>query len=114
MSRTEETNSGSSESESKKSMRESSLRVRLFIAGEEPNSVRAREALTILWEKYLKDQGELEIIDVFKDYSSTIENHIIAVPALLVERHGTRSVLVGSVEDEDKVLRFLGIGRERK
>lgn len=83
-------------------------RLRLFIAGQEPNSVRALNVLTRLKEEHLKERCELVVIDVFQNYQVAIEEHIIAVPALIVESPPPRRVIVGSLTDEERLLAVLG------
>lgn len=87
-------------------------RLRLFIAGQEPNSVRAVATLKRLQETYLHGSCELSIVDVFEDYQAAIEEHIIAVPAMIIESPPPRRVIVGSLADESKLLAMLGIGIE--
>jgi len=67
-----------------------------------------------VWDKYLRDHCELELIDVLKDYDLAIENRIIAVPALVVLSASSKRTLVGSLDDENELLRFLGIERNSK
>lgn len=86
-----------------------SYRLRLFVAGQEPNSVRAMAVLTRLQEEHLKDRCELYIVDVFQDYQAAIDQHIVAVPALVVESPPPRRVIVGSLADEKKLLAALGL-----
>ncbi|GAB4374134.1 MAG: hypothetical protein Kow0042_18520 [Calditrichia bacterium] len=83
--------------------------LRLFVAGDEPNSAKARAVLTRLCREYLKDRHNIEIVDVFENYELAIENNIVAVPALIVESPPPRRVIVGSLNDENKVLATLGL-----
>ncbi len=85
------------------------FRLRLFIAGEEPNSSKAVFVVTRLCEERLKERYELQIVDVFKDYQSAIEHRVVAVPCLIVESPEPRRVIVGSLADEKKLLTTLGL-----
>ncbi len=86
------------------------FRLRLFIAGEEPNSSRAMSIITRLCEERLRDRYELQIVDVFKDYRAAIEHRVVAVPCLIVESPEPRRVIVGSLNEENKLLTALGLG----
>ncbi|HOT93301.1 MAG TPA: circadian clock KaiB family protein [Anaerolineae bacterium] len=84
-------------------------RLRLFVAGQEPNSVQAVATLRRLRETHLQGHCELSIVDVFEDYRAAIEQHVVAVPTLIIESPPPRRVIVGSLADEDKLLAVLGI-----
>lgn len=84
-------------------------RLRLFVAGQEPNSVKAAAILRRLCEGPLKGRSELEIVDVFQDYQTTIAHKVVAVPTLLVESPPPPRVIVGSMTDERALLCALGL-----
>lgn len=86
-----------------------SYRFRLFVAGDEPNSLRARAALARLCDERLKDRCELMIVDVFEDYQAAIDHGVIVVPTLIVEAPPPAKTIVGSLDDEEKVLAALGL-----
>ncbi len=87
-------------------------RLRLFIAGEEPNSSKAISIITRLCEERLKGRCELQIVDVFKDYQAAIVHRVVAVPCLIVESPPPRRVIIGSLTGEDKLLEALGLARK--
>ncbi len=87
-------------------------RLRLFVAGHEPNSVRAVAILRRLCEGRLKGRSELEIVDVFQDYEAAIAHKVVAVPTLLVESPPPPRVIVGSLGKEDELLCALGLCEE--
>ena len=88
-------------------------RLRLFVAGDEPNSLKAKGVLWRLCDKYLKDRCEIRIVDVFDNYQDAIENGVSVVPALIVEAPPPARIIVGWLGDEDRVLAALGfMGQE--
>lgn len=91
-----------------------SYRLRLFVAGQEANSVKAVAVLSRLREAYLSGRCELSIVDVFEDYQAAIDQHVVAVPTLIVESPPPRRVIVGSLADEEELLTALGIHRDPK
>lgn len=87
-------------------------RLRLFVAGQEPNSLRALTIVRCLSEGPLKGRCQLHIVDVFEDYQAAIENKVVAVPTLLVESPPPPRVIVGSLADEKALLCALGLSDE--
>ncbi|MBW1700354.1 MAG: circadian clock protein KaiB [Deltaproteobacteria bacterium] len=83
-------------------------RFRLFVAGDEPNSLKAKAVLSRLCDEHLKDRCEIRIVDVFEDYEAAIDYGVSVVPALIVEAPPPPRTIVGSLSDEDKVLAALG------
>lgn len=84
-------------------------RLWLFVAGDEPNSVRARTAVARLCDVHLRGRCEIEIVDVYEDYQAAIDHKVIMVPTLIVESPLPRRTVVGSLSDEARVLAALGI-----
>ncbi len=82
-------------------------RLRLFVAGKEPNSQLARENLTRLVAGALKDNCELEIVDVLKDSQTARALNVLVTPALVAESSGTRVTVFGTLADTHKVLAAL-------
>lgn len=85
------------------------FRFRLFVAGDEPNSRKARETLYRLAGIYLKDRCDIIVVDVLKDYEAGLRHQVVAVPTLIIEAPLPGRVIVGSLRDEDRVLAALGI-----
>ena len=84
-------------------------RLRLFVAGEEPNSRQARVNLERLCEEHLAGRYEVEIIDVLKDFRSAVVERILVTPALIVTAPPPRTVVLGNLSDTPRVLAALGI-----
>jgi len=84
-------------------------RLRLFVAGDEPNSAKARAVLTRLCEEHLRGRYEIHVVDIFEDYRAAIEHRVVVVPALIVESPPPPRAIVGSLSDEEKVLTALGL-----
>lgn len=82
---------------------------RLFVAGNEPNSLKAKEVLARLCDVYLKDRYAMQVVDAFEDYQAAIAYGVIVVPTLIVEAPLPVKTIVGSLTDEAKVLAALGL-----
>ena len=68
----------------KKTEPKKELRVlRLYVAGQTPNSVRAIENIKRICEEYLKGLYSLEVIDIYQQPVLAKGDQIIAVPTLL-------------------------------
>lgn len=85
------------------------LRLRLFVAGEEPNSREARRNLEGLCRDYLDGRAEVEIIDVLKDFRAAVAERVLVTPALIVGIPPARVVVLGNLSDTARVLAALGI-----
>lgn len=85
------------------------LRLRLYLAGEAPNSVAARENLRALLERSGNGDAELEIVDVFATPERALEDGVVVTPTLL-RLDGTRPVrVVGALSCAETTLRALGL-----
>lgn len=83
-------------------------KLRLFIAGHEPNSVLARKKIREICAAHLEDNYELELIDVFEDFSAAVEERVVVTPALLIDAP-TKARVLGNLQDTAKVLAALGL-----
>jgi circadian clock protein KaiB len=84
-------------------------RMRLFVAGDEPNSAIAKEALDKICSTYLNGNCRVEIIDVLEDFRLALEEGVLVTPALVVFEPGPRTVIVGNLADTGKVLAALKV-----
>ncbi|MGZ3750580.1 MAG: circadian clock KaiB family protein [Mucilaginibacter sp.] len=87
----------------------SAYMMRLFVAGASPNSTRAISNLKVILETYLKDNYELEIIDVYQQPEKAEYERMIALPLLIKQSPGIERKLIGDMSNTDKVLKSLGI-----
>ena len=82
---------------------------RLFIAGDEPNSKRAKENLNQICSDYLHGDCQVETVDILKDYQSALSSNIFVTPALKIEGPQPSITIYGNLNDEEKVLTALGV-----
>jgi len=83
--------------------------LRLFVAGDEPNSATARASLSEICSSYLEQGCRVEIIDVLKDCRPALEESVFVTPALVIVEPGPRKVLFGNLTDTEKVLAALNL-----
>jgi circadian clock protein KaiB len=81
---------------------------RLFIAGNEPNSLLAEQNLRALCVAYLPARHQIEIIDVLQDFEAALQAMIMVAPAvvMLAPRPVT---LFGALTDTTRILAALGL-----
>ena len=78
--------------------------LRLFVAGINPKSRRAIENLMKILEENLKDQYELEIIDIYQQPIFAKEGQIVAAPTLIKELPPPLRRFVGDLSNKEKLL----------
>lgn len=83
--------------------------LRLFVTGTTPNSIRAITNLKKICESFLKDNYELEIIDVFQQPIDAQNEQVVAVPLLIKKLPLPERRMVGDMSNKEKVLKGLGL-----
>lgn len=86
--------------------------IRLFVAGEEPNSVIAKTSLARICSDHLEGHCRVEIVDVLQDFRPALQENILVTPALIVRRGHARTVVLGNLTNVDRVLAAFNIGSE--
>ena len=82
---------------------------RLYITGASPNSSRAMSNLKAFFEKYLKDQYELQIIDVYQQPHIAKSVDIIAMPLLIKKFPLPERRFIGDMSNNEKLLKSLNL-----
>jgi hypothetical protein len=82
---------------------------RLFVAGNEPHSRRAKENLDKICAALLMDADKIEIVDVLEDYQAALDSDIFFTPALLVNVSGSTVTIYGDLSDGPEVVRAMGL-----
>lgn len=78
--------------------------LRLYVTGQTPRSLQSIANLRGLCEKYLKDQFDLEIIDIYQQPALAAEGQIIAAPTLIKTMPLPLRRLVGDFSDQARVV----------
>lgn len=89
-------------------------RFKLFISGMSVKSVRALENFKEMADEHLRDNHEVEIIDVGKDRRKAMEYEIFAVPTLIKFDPEPRRIILGDLSEKEKVLKLLDIALLKK
>jgi circadian clock protein KaiB len=83
--------------------------MRLYLATNAPNSVRAVANLAAICKEYLKDNFKLEIIDVLEFPLRALADGILVTPSLAKLSPLPAAKIVGNLSDKSSVLHALGI-----
>jgi circadian clock protein KaiB len=83
--------------------------MRLYVAGQAPNSVKAIANLRAICRQYLKDGYKLEIVDVCEHPLRALSDGVIVTPNLAKLSPGPASSVIGNLGDTETVLAALGL-----
>ena len=78
--------------------------LRLFVAGNGPNSRLALSNLRRLCREHLKGRCTVETVDVVKHFEAAVRDNILITPALILVAPLPRVVVLGNLSDQPKVL----------
>jgi circadian clock protein KaiB len=85
------------------------LRLRLYVAGEAPNSVAAVTNLRSALASYKGDPANVEIIDVLQDPECGLRDGIFVTPMLVKVEPAPERRLLGTLRDRSLLFLALGI-----
>ncbi|MCX4243371.1 circadian clock KaiB family protein [Paraliomyxa miuraensis] len=78
--------------------------LRLYIAGDSPNSRAALANLEQLCEQYLPGRYEIEVVDLIKDPVLARDHQIVAIPTLVRKLPEPMRRIIGDLSNADKAL----------
>ncbi len=90
-------------------MRGVSYRFCLYVAGDSPNSLLARANLAAIAAERLAGRFTIEEIDVLKEPLRALSDKVLLTPTLVRLWPEPQRRLLGSLNEREKVLNFLGI-----
>ena len=82
---------------------------RLYVSGNTQNSIEAIANLTLFCQTYLKDRHKIEVIDVFKEPTRTLEDGIFMTPTLTKLFPSPSIRIVGTLSQTHVLIRTLGL-----
>jgi circadian clock protein KaiB len=98
-------NSAKSPTSVKSKIRKPELwKLRLYVAGQSPKSIRAFANLKILCEQHLKGRYRIEVVDLLENPQMARGGQIIALPALVVKLPQVVRQIIGDLSNTDRVL----------
>ena len=88
--------------------RKPGLRLRLYIAGNAPNSVSAATNARAICEEFFHSRYELEVVDMLEEPHRALADEIIVTPTLLRLLPTPIQRIIGDLSDREQVLIVLG------
>ena len=82
---------------------------RLFVAGNESNSLQARENLARLCEEHITGRYRIDTVDILKDAASAYKNHVLVTPTLILVKPLPAVTVFGNLNDTRQVLAALRV-----
>ncbi len=82
---------------------------RLYVTGASANSLRAIANTKNICEEYLKENYDLEIIDVYQQPVVAKEENIVALPLLIKKYPLPEKRLIGDMSEIERVLKGFGL-----
>jgi circadian clock protein KaiB len=92
----------------KTTMKDARLRLRLYVAGNAPNSVRAVANVRAICDEHFAAGHDLEIVDLLVHPLEALADGIIVTPTLLKLTPLPALRLVGTLSDTSQVVEALG------
>lgn len=83
--------------------------LRLFMAGDGPNSRQALSNLRRLCEEHLEGRYTIETVDVVQNHGAAVRDNVLITPALILVAPLPRVVVLGNLSDQPRVLLALRI-----
>lgn len=87
-----------------KKEKENAYVLRLYVAGMGPRSIEAINNIKRIFEEYMPDKYELEVIDIYQHPVFAKDGQIVAAPTLIKELPPPLRKLIGSMSDTERVL----------
>lgn len=85
----------------------SSYRLILFVAGDEPNSTRAQENLERILHAHFTVDVSLTVVNVLNDFQAAIDHGIFITPALSIRGPQRALTIYGDLSAEEEVIASL-------
>ena len=86
------------------------FKFRLYIADDTQNSMQALANLNNFCQTYLADRHEIEVLDVFKNPLSALQDSIFMTPTLIKFSPLPVIRIVGTLNQTEVIKQTLGIG----
>ena len=79
-------------------------KLRLYVAGQTPKSIRAFANLKVLCEEHLKGRYQIEVIDLMENPKLARGDQIVAVPTLVRKLPQPVRKLIGDLSNSERAL----------
>ena len=89
--------------------KKSRLRLRLYVTGNAPNSLRAIANISAICDEHFASKYALEIVDLIDEPGRAAADQVIVTPTLIRLAPEPIGRVIGSLSDTDQVLLALGV-----
>jgi circadian clock protein KaiB len=86
---------------------DSGIRLRLYVAGSTPRSLRAVENLQELCGRLEAEDVQVEIVDLLEDPDRARQDDIVAIPTLVRREPTPPRRIIGDLADRERVVTLL-------
>jgi circadian clock protein KaiB len=80
------------------------FKLRLYVAGQTPKSVRAFANLELICDKHLHGRYQIEVIDLLEHPEMARGDQIVALPTLVIKLPQPVRKIIGDLSNTDRVL----------
>src|SRR5215212_8788883 len=81
-----------------------SFKLRLYVAGQTPKSLRAFANLKVLCDQHLHGRYQIEVIDLLEHPEMARGDQIVALPTLVIKLPQAVRKIIGDLSNTDRVL----------
>jgi circadian clock protein KaiB len=87
-----------------KARKPAAWKLKLYVAGQSPKSIRAFTNLEVLCNEHLKGHYQIEVIDLLEHPHLARGAQIVAVPTLVIKLPPPVRKIIGDLSETDRVL----------
>src|SRR5438105_10465827 len=87
-----------------KSRKPEVFKLRLYVAGQTPKSIRAVENLKVLCDEHLEGRYQIEVIDLLEHPEMARGDQIVAIPTLVIKLPQVIRKIIGDLSNTAPVL----------
>jgi circadian clock protein KaiB len=84
-------------------------RLRLYVAGSSPRSLRAIDSVRRVCESELAGRYNLEVVDLYQEPHRAIKDQVFAIPTLIKEAPGLIRRMIGDMSETTLLRQGLGL-----
>ncbi len=84
-------------------------KLRLYVAGSSPRSLRAIQNVKRVCESELPGRYNLEVVDIYKEPRRATEDQVVAIPTLIKQAPGLVRRMIGDLSETSLLRQGLGI-----
>jgi circadian clock protein KaiB len=85
------------------------MQLRLYVAGEGPNSRLARENLRRILAEHANDPCEVEVVDCMRHPKRALSDGVLVTPTLVRLAPTPAQTIIGTLSDHKRVVAALGL-----